>query len=230
MSERETDAVDTSGVSGPHADQAVIRQGPPLSEASAAVVLAHGRGATPHGMLSLSEEFGADDVTYLAPGAASQTWYPYSFTAPHDDNEPHLSSALELLGTTVDAAVDALGSRRVALVGFSQGACLTAEWVARNPARYGGVVILSGGLIGPDDTPREYDGSLADDDGATPVFLGCSDDDPHIAVERVHETRDVFEELGADVDERIYHGMGHGVNEEELAAAKGIVTAMTVET
>ncbi|MFB6176140.1 MAG: alpha/beta hydrolase [Halobaculum sp.] len=228
MSERDTDAVDTSGVEGPHGGQPVVRQGPPLSEASAVVVLLHGRGATPHGMLGLADEFGTQDVAYLAPGAAGRTWYPYAFTAPMDDNEPKLSSALALVGKTVETAVGAVGNRRVAVVGFSQGACLGSEWVARNPDRYGGLAALSGGLIGPEGTPRDYDGSLADGDDGTPVFLGCSDDDPHIPLERVHETRDVLSGLGGDVDERIYEGMGHGVNDDELSAVRGIVTALTV--
>lgn len=227
MSNRGTDAVDTSGVDGPHGGQPVVRQGPELTEASAVVVLLHGRGATPQGMLGLADEFDTEGVTFLAPGAAGRTWYPYAFTAPMDDNEPKLSSALSLVGRTVETAAEAVGRRRVAVVGFSQGACLGSEWIARNADRYGGLAALSGGVIGPDGTPRDYDGSLADGEDATPVFLGCSDDDPHIPIERVHETRDVFTDLDGDVDERIYEGMGHGVNQDEVDAVGEIVSGLT---
>ncbi len=222
-------AVDTSGVTGPHTDQPVVHRGVPLAEATAVVVLLHGRGATPHGMFGLADQFDADGVASLAPAAAARSWYPYAFTAPLADNQPHLDSALALVDATVSAAAEAVGSDRVVLVGFSQGACLAAEYVARNPTRYGGVVVLSGGLIGPSDTAFEYEGSLARDaegTDATPVLLGCSDDDPHVPLRRVHETRDVLAGLGADVDERIYEGMGHGVVEDEIVAARGIVTAV----
>ncbi|ERH13615.1 MAG: putative esterase [halophilic archaeon J07HB67] len=232
-------AVDTSGVEGPHADRPVRRRGPALSEASAVVVLAHGRGATASGMLGLADDLGvgtaADETTYLAPAAARREWYPAAFTAPTDRNQPHLDSALAFLGSVVGAAVDAVGHDRTALVGFSQGACLASEWVARNPARYGGLAVLSGGLIGPPGTTFDYEGSLAgtvdatgesDEPDATPVFLGCSDTDPHIPEERVHESRDAFADLGADVDERIYPGLGHGINEDELDAVRELVAAL----
>lgn len=225
-------AVDTSGVDGPHAGQPVRRRGPPLSEATAVVVLAHGRGATARGMLGLADDLGVGGVTYLALAATRREWYPEAFTAPTEQNQPHLDSALALLGTVVDAATDAVGDERTALIGFSQGACLASEWVARNPARYGGLAALSGGLIGPPGTTFDYDGSLASEGGestepdATPVFLGCSDTDPHIPEERVHETRDAFANLDADVDERIYPGMGHGINEDELDAVRALVTAL----
>lgn len=228
-------AVDTSGVDGPHAGQPVRRRGPPLSEATAVVVLAHGRGATARGMLGLADDLGVEGVTYLAPAATRREWYPEAFTAPTDQNQPHLDSALAFLGTVVDAATDAVGDERTALIGFSQGACLASEWVARNPARYGGLAALSGGLIGPPGTTFDYEGSLASGVGettdrsepdATPVFLGCSDTDPHIPEERVHETRDAFTDLDADVDERIYPGMGHGINEDELDAVRALVAAL----
>jgi len=229
-------AVDTSGVDGPHAGQPVRRRGPPLSEATAVVVLAHGRGATAQGMLGLGDDLGVEGVTYLAPAATRREWYPEAFTAPTDQNQPHLDSALAFLGTVVDAATDAVGHDRTTLVGFSQGACLASEWVARNPARYGGLAALSGGLIGPPGTTFDYGGSLAappsesdgpaDPDEPTPVFLGCSDTDPHIPEERVHETRDALADLGADVDERIYPGMGHGINEDELDAVRTLVAAL----
>ncbi|WP_435124684.1 alpha/beta hydrolase [Halobaculum sp. D14] len=213
------------GVSGPHGGQPVTTAGADLDEARAAVVLVHGRGASPHSVLGMAEEFGTDHVAYLAPAAAQNTWYPRSFMEPLAENQPWLDSALDAVGALVDDAAAAVGAERVALLGFSQGACLSSEFVARNARRYGGLIAFSGGLIGPEGTAREYDGSL---DG-TPVFLGCSDVDPHIPLERVHETRDVLDDLGADVDERIYEGMGHTVNRDELGAAKGVVTSLESE-
>ncbi|MEZ3114694.1 alpha/beta hydrolase [Halobaculum sp. MBLA0147] len=225
------DTVDTSGVAGPHGGQPVVRRGPPLAEARAVVVCLHGRGATAQGILGVTAEFETPGVTALAPAAAGRTWYPRPFTAPTAENQPHLDSALSLVGTVVSTAVDAVGAERVVLLGFSQGACLATEWAARNPTRYGGVVGFSGGLIGPPGTEFAYEGSFArtgegSTDGSpdtTPVFLGCSDEDPHIPASRVHETRDALAAMDADVDERLYPGMGHGVNEEELAAAAEIV-------
>jgi predicted esterase len=185
--------------------------------------------------LGPADDLGVEGVTYLAPAATRREWYPEAFTAPTDQNQPHLDSALAFLGTVVDAATDAVGDERTALIGFSQGACLASEWVARNPTRYGGLAALSGGLIGPPGTTFDYEGSLASGVGettdrsepdATPVFLGCSDTDPHIPEERVHETRDAFTDLDADVDERIYPGMGHGINEDELDAVRALVAAL----
>jgi predicted esterase len=204
----------------PHADQPVETAGAPLDAADAAVVLTHGRGATAAGMLDLAREIDADGVTYRALQAARRTWYPNGFMEPIASNEPWLSSALAFLDRTVESVREAgLGHERLVLAGFSQGACLASEYVARNARRYGGLAALSGGLIGPEGTDFDYGGDL---DG-TPVFLGCSDVDPHIPVERVHETRDVLDGLSGDVTERIYEGMGHTVNRDELDAVEGLV-------
>lgn len=207
------------GSDDPHGDQSVVEAGVDLDDAAAVVVCSHGRGATAQSMLDFADHFGFDDVAYLAPQAAGRTWYPNSFLAPMEQNQPGLRSGLAKLAEVVGRAADAVGRERVVVLGFSQGACLGSEYVARNAQRYGGVVAFSGGVIGPDGTPRDYDGDLE----GTPVFLGCDDDDPHIPVERVHETAEVFEDLGGDVDERIYPGMGHGVIEDELDAARAIV-------
>lgn len=221
----QTAAVDTGDVPGPHAGRPVVRDGPTLADADAAVVFVHGRGATARGILGLADDLGlGPETARLAPAAARREWYPAAFTAPTADNQPYLDSALALVGATVAAATAAVGTRRTALVGFSQGACLAAEWTARNPARYGGLAVLSGGLIGPPGTAFDYEGSLADENDATPVFLGCSDDDPHIPVERVHETRDALTAMDADVDERIYSGTGHGVVPDEIDAV-GVMLA-----
>lgn len=210
-------------MSGPHQDQPLVTDGQPLGEAVAAVVLVHGRGASARSIIGMADEFTRPDVAYLAPQAAGNTWYPNSFLAPLESNEPALSSALAALGAVVERAIDAgVPTDRIVVLGFSQGACLASEFVARNATRYGGLAALSGGLIGPEGTPREYDGTL---DG-TPVFVGCSDVDPHIPLARVHETTAVLDRMGADVTERIYEGMGHGINEDELEYVAGMVDAL----
>jgi predicted esterase len=206
----------------PHAGATVENSGPLPAAADVAVVACHGRGATAKGMFEFAREFDRDDVAYLAPTAAVNTWYPGSFLAPTDRNEPHLSSALSLVGRVVDRAIEAVPRRRVVLFGFSQGACVSGV-AACNADRYGGVVAFSGGLIEPEGTPREYDGSM---DG-TSVFLDCEDRDPHIPVDRVHATADPFERMEADIDERIYEGMGHGVVPEEITAAGGRLDTLT---
>jgi len=214
-----------AGESDPHGDQPVATagaaaDGAPTADAESAVVFVHGRGATAESMLQMAGEFETDGVAYLAPQARGRTWYPQSFLAPLADNEPSLSSALDFLSDVRQRVLDAgIPADRLCFVGFSQGACLSSEFVARTPARYGGLAVLSGGVIGPEGTPRDYEGDL---DG-TPVFLGCGDRDPHIPVERVHETRDVLTDLGGDVTERIYQGMSHGINEEEMEYVRNLV-------
>jgi len=208
---------------GPHQGQPLVRAGTPLEDARAAVVLVHGRGATAQSILGMAEEFDADGVAYLAPQAAGNAWYPNPFTAPVESNEPGRSSGLRAIGDAIaDASEAGVPTDRVLVLGFSQGACLAAEYVARNPARYGGLAVLSGGLIGETVDTDDYDGDL---DG-TPVFLGCSDSDPHIAAERVHESAAVFEELNGDVTTRLYPGMGHGVNRDEIDRVAGMVARL----
>jgi predicted esterase len=204
----------------PHEGHPIETTGADPAEASAAVVMAHGRGAMARGMLDIAREFDREDVAYLAPQAARREWYPNSFLSPIDANEPWLTSALSAFGRALDRAVDAgIGHERVLLLGFSQGACLATEFAVRTPRRYGGVVAFSGGVIGPDGTEWNDQGSLA----GTPAFLGCSDSDPHIPEERVHETAAVLRDLDADVEERIYEGMAHTVNGDELAYAAAMV-------
>jgi predicted esterase len=180
----------------------------------------HGRGASAEDILGLAQEFATPDVAFLAPQAAGNTWYPYSFLQPIAQNEPGITSGLAKIRSLVEGlAEQGVTPERIVLLGFSQGACLSLEFAARHARRYAGVVGLSGGVIGPPETPRDYAGTLA----GTPVFLGCSDVDPHIPLERVHETADVFRRLGAAVDERIYPRMGHLVNSDEIAAVKKII-------
>ena len=204
----------------PHAGQPVLRRGPPPAQARLAVILVHGRGDSAAGILGLADEFEARDVAWLAPDAAGHTWYPYSFLAPMDQNQPGLASGLGVIGALVRGLEqEGLAPDRVVLMGFSQGACLAQEFAARHARRYGAIVGLSGGLIGPPGTARTYAGSFAE----TPVFLGCSDIDPHIPLERVRESAGVFRRMGAAVDERIYPRMGHTVNADEIAAVDAIL-------
>lgn len=199
--------------------------GEPLETAKAAVIMLHGRGASAQSILSLIDGIGIDQIAFLAPQAADNTWYPYSFLQPIASNEPYLTSALNTVKLLVDHVWQAgLSTERIMLLGFSQGACLAAEYTARNARRYGGVACLSGGLIGPDDTPRDYAGSF---DG-TPIFLGCSDVDFHIPRERVEETAQIFERMGADVTMRLYPNMGHTVNEDELEFVRTMVEQVLV--
>ncbi len=193
----------------------VLTLGPQPSAARLTMILVHGRGASAEDVLSLAAEFDTTDVAYLAPQAPGRSWYPYSFLSPMQDNEPGISSGLQAIADLIEGlAQQQIPPASVALLGFSQGACLSLEFAARHARRYAAVVGLSGGLIGPAGTPRDYAGSL----NGTPVFLGCSDIDPHIPLARVRESADVFRRMGAAVDERIYTRLGHTVNEDEIAA------------
>ncbi len=201
----------------------IATAGAPLSRAKAAMILLHGRGATAEGMLDLAEVFAQPDMAYLAPQAPGRTWYPYSFLAPIAQNEPHLSRALANVGALVaELGQQGFGPEKIVLLGFSQGGCLALEYAARNAQRYGAVIGLSSGLIGPEGTPRNYGGSLA----GTRVVLGCSDVDAHIPVGRVHETARVLGDLGGDVIERIYPGMGHTINDDEIAHVRAALASL----
>ena len=207
----------------PHAGQPVLTDGPPPERADATLVLVHGRGATARSILPLYEELGVENVAAVAPQAAGNTWYPNSFLAPIESNQPWLDSALRRLDTIVsDLLRRGVPSDRIALLGFSQGACLATEFVARHPRRYGGVMGLSGGLIGPPGIRRDYAGSL----DFTRVFLGSSDPDPHVPFPRVLETRDVLSRMGAVVNARRYPDMGHTINEDELDACRALLQSV----
>jgi predicted esterase len=208
---------------GPHQGISALSTGTPLGEGHAVVIMVHGRGASAESILSLAPELPGEGVTFVAPQAAGGSWYPFSFLEPMERNEPFLSSALAALGQLV-AQIEAAGvpAERIALLGFSQGACLASEFVARNARRYGGLIVFSGGLIGPSGTPRSYAGSLA----GTPAFLGCSDIDSHIPKGRVEESAVVLRKLGAEVTIKLYRGMGHTINEDELEHARAIVAGL----
>jgi predicted esterase len=205
----------------PHARQPVLRAGPSISDARLVAVLLHGRGASAEDILGLAGQFSPDDIAYVAPQAAGSTWYPYSFLAPLGENEPWLGSALRLISRLLDD-VDRHGKSadRVVLMGFSQGACLALEFAARHARRYAAAVAFSGGLIGPPGTTREYPGTF---DGM-PVFLGCSDIDPHIPLPRVRESAAVLRRMGATVDERIYPRMPHTIIADEIEAVDGLLS------
>jgi predicted esterase len=211
------------GTLGPHKGQSIRHAGEPLTHARAAMLMVHGRGGSADDILALSEELAAPDFAYLAPQAAGNTWYPFSFLSPIEQNEPGISSGLAALADALTSIErGGIPLERTMLLGFSQGACLSLEFTARAARRYGGVAGLSGGLIGPDGTPRSYSGSLA----GTPIFLGCSDVDPHIPAPRVLETATVLRRLGGEVDMRIYPGMGHTINQDELETVRGMMSAV----
>lgn len=206
----------------PHRDQPVLTAGPPPADARLAVICIHGRGASADDILGLARELQLPDVSYLAPQAAGSTWYPRSFLSPIPQNEPGITSGLKVIARLVAELQEAgLAPERIGVLGFSQGACLSLEFAARHARRYALVAGLSGGLIGPPGTPRDYQGSFE----GTPVFLGCSDVDAHIAVGRVNESAEVFRRMGASVDERIYPQMGHTVNRDELEAVRALLSA-----
>jgi phospholipase/carboxylesterase len=210
-------------ITGPHRGQPVLAAGEPLEHARAAMIMLHGRGASAEDILSLAVEVNLPGFAYFAPQAAGYAWYPNSFLAPIASNEPALSSALAVIASLLAQVAEAgIGPERTILLGFSQGACLTLEYVARNAQRYGGVAGLSGGLIGPDGTPRNYPGSLAD----TPIFLGCSDRDFHIPRERVELSAEVLQKMGGNVTARLYPNMGHTVNRDELRFVSNMMTSL----
>ncbi len=207
----------------PHAATPVVNAGVPIDQAAAAVIMLHGRGATAESILSLVDVLDQPGFAYIAPQARDNTWYPYTFLAPLQSNEPFLSSALAKVAAVLAQVTTAgIPPERTLLLGFSQGACLSSEFAARNARRYGGVVALSGGLIGPDGTPRDYAGSLA----GTPIFLGCSDVDVHIPKARVLESAAVLRRMGGEVTERLYPQMGHTVNEDEVAFVRNMLAAL----
>lgn len=202
--------------------QRIVEAGEDLRSARAAMVLLHGRGATAEDIMTIASEVQRPGWTYLAPQAAGNAWYPHPFTAPLESNEPYLSAALETVSRVVERVESRLPAQRLFLLGFSQGACLTLEWAARNARRYGAVIGLSGGLIGPDGTPRDYPASFE----GMPAFLGCSDVDPHIPMSRVVEAGEVMKAMGADVTVRFYPGMSHVVGIEELETIRELMATI----
>lgn len=207
---------------GPHQNSKVVTHGVSPDEADLAMIMIHGRGASAQSIITLSNEFDTGKIHYRAPQADQFTWYPYSFLQPTERNEPGLSSGIQLIFDLIsDLENEGIPKGKIILLGFSQGACLSTEFVARHPAKYGGLIALSGGLIGDSIKKDMYEGDLK----GTPYFVGCSDIDPHIPVERVNESVEVLEKLGAKVNKKIYQGMGHTVNQDEIEQIKKIISS-----
>jgi predicted esterase len=209
-----------------HDPTRVLVIGPPLAQARAAAILLHGRGGLADDIAGLASVLAMGGLTFLVPEATGHSWYPQRFLAPLAANEPWLGSALGLVGTLVSQAIAAgVPPARIAIAGFSQGACLALEFVARAPARYGTALAFSGGLIGPPDKPRPPVPAGRSLEG-TPIFIGCGDQDGHIPVASVESSATVLRALGGVVDVRLYPGMGHTINPDELGAARALLAAL----
>lgn len=213
-------------IAGPHHGQPILTAGEPLASARAAMVMVHGRGASAESILTLADEFEQPGFAYLAPQAAGGTWYPNRFLVPMASNEPWLSSALATVDQVVAKVVAAgIPHERLIILGFSQGACLALEYAARNARRYGGIVGLSGGLIGADDEPRQDSGAFA----GTPIFLGCSEVDFHIPQQRVQHATDTLKTLGGNVTMRLYPNMDHTVNQDEIEFVRKMMVRLIAD-
>lgn len=215
------DTLNTSPGLPPHGGMDLHTLGKPLGSSSTVVILVHGRGAGAAGIAPLAEEFALTDATYIIPEASGRAWYPFSFLSPIATNEPGISSGLSVIdGIITECERREIPTERIALAGFSQGACLALEYAVRHPRRYKAVLGFSGGLIGPDGTswkaPASFDG--------TPVFLGCSDRDMHIPAARVRQTAEILASYGATVDMRLYPGMPHTINDEEISIARELLS------
>lgn len=194
----------------------IVTAGKKLGEADKVLIMIHGRGGSAEDILSLASHLSVDDFALLAPQATNHTWYPYSFMAPPAQNEPWLSSALSVLEEIVaDVARAGIPANQIYFLGFSQGACLTLEFVTRNAKQYGGVVAFTGGLIGDKIYPENYKGSF----NGTPVFIGSSNPDMHVPVERVYATANIMRDMQADITEKVYLNMGHTINQDEIDQA-----------
>jgi predicted esterase len=205
----------------PHETSQVYSAGPKLDEASAVLILLHGRGATAEDILSLSTDLTQPGLAFLAPQAEDYSWYPNRFIFPIEQNEPYLSSALDLVDKIIKHVEDiGIPTEKIFIGGFSQGACLASEYIIRNPKKYGGLLVFSGGYIGPLNIQRQPNGDL---DG-TPALLGCSDSDPHIPLQRVKETTALLEAMGAKVKEKIYPNMGHTIIDDEIELARDLIS------
>ncbi len=204
----------------PHHAEPIHRLGPPLEKAAGAVIMLHGRGASADDILNLAQAMYHPQLAYLAPAAANHSWYPSSFLSPREQNEPWLTSALKKVGATVQSAIDAgIPTERIVISGFSQGACLTTEFVATHPARYAGLIAFTGGLIGPLGMAMNYSGDLQQ----TPAFFGSGDPDPHVPWSRVQESADLIAAMNGRVTTRRYPGRAHTVSADEVRYATAIL-------
>jgi phospholipase/carboxylesterase len=204
----------------PHRNSPVLYAGVPLAEAAGAVILLHGRGGTAEDILSLAAEFDVRQLAYVAPEAAGNSWYPFSFLSPIEKNEPWLGSALRKVQTTIGSVEEAgIVAEKIVLCGFSQGACLATEYVARHARRYGGLIAFAGGLVGPPEADLSHPGDLA----GTPVFFGSADPDPHVPWKRVQHSADVLAEMGASVTAKRQEGRPHTITHEDIEFAKKLI-------
>lgn len=200
--------------------KAIVTAGKSIGEAKKALIMVHGRGGSAEDILSLARYLGVGDYALLAPQATGSTWYPNSFMAPPEQNEPGLSTALAVLKETTEGLIaQGIGADHIYFLGFSQGACLTLEFAARNATRYGGVVAFTGGLIGDKIYAENYKGDF----GGTPIFIGTSNPDPHVPVERVYASTNILKDMGADVTEKVYLNMGHTIAQDEIDLANKLV-------
>lgn len=198
----------------------IITAGADIKSAKKVLIMIHGRGGSAEDILSLADHLHVDNFALLAPQANSNSWYPYSFMAPPSNNEPWLSAALSLLEKTVkEATTQGIVEENVYFLGFSQGACLTLEFVTRNAIKFGGVIAFTGGLIGDKIYPENYKGDFKN----TPIFIGSSKPDPHVPAERVHSTTEILKSMNADVTEKIYENMGHTICGDEIELANKLV-------
>jgi len=198
----------------------IIHAGKDLEQATKALIMVHGRGASAEDILGLSAYLPVNDFALLAPQATNNTWYPYSFMSPVKENEPWLSSALALLKEVVaDVKAKGIAEENIYLLGFSQGACLTLEFVTRHATKYGGVAAFTGGLIGDKIYNENYKGDFA----TTPIFIGTSDPDPHVPVHRVNDTAELITKMHAQVVKNIYPNMGHTINQDEIEQVNRLI-------
>jgi phospholipase/carboxylesterase len=203
----------------------IITKGKKLGEAKKALIMIHGRGGSAENILSLAEQLNVKEFALLAPEATNNSWYPHSFLAPPANNEPGLSSALELLkGIVNEIITNGISKENIYFLGFSQGACLTLEYVTRNAAKYGGVTAFTGGLIGDKIYHENYEGDFS----GTPVFVGTSDPDPHVPVERVNESVVIIEKMNAVVTKKIYKNMGHTISQDEINQVNKLLSTNTL--
>lgn len=198
----------------------VVTAGKKISDAKKALIMTHGRGGSAEDILSLANYLSIDDFALLAPQATNNTWYPYSFLVKPSENEPWLSSAFDLLEEVVkDIHAAGIGNTNIYFLGFSQGACLTLEFVTRNAAKYGGVAAFTGGLIGDKIYTENYIGDFS----GTPIFIGTSDPDPHVPVERVNATAEILKNMNATVTKKIYKNMGHTISQDEIESVNQLI-------
>lgn len=207
----------------PHADTPIAYAGHDLQGAGCAVILLHGRGSSAEDILGLADAFYDERISFLAPQAANNTWYPNSFLAPIEQNEPWLSSAIAKVAGLIQNCVTAgVMLNRVVLCGFSQGACLASEFVARHPTHYGALIAFTGGLLGPSDLEIRHEGSLA----GTAALLSSGDPDPHVPWSRVEASAIELERMGARVDLMRHPGRPHTILDQELEAGRSLIQSL----